>query len=214
MASRPFASASIILTAEMEIPKNESDDDATSPLLESDSELSTTGSTVGSTVTTTLGATASSVISTASGATVPTASAAAIPKRSSKYSITSSENLSRPQSPQQSMWPSLHTARNGTAGIAASMASSHSTAAASAVQPLAIEPTDDGVASINTVFLQLPGGMQSPVRACLGSALVQTSRQYTLSTSIPNPHKQQQLPTRSISQQGTVFILSRPSSSV
>lgn len=40
------------------------------------------------------------------------------------------------------------------------------------VRPVAIEPTDDGVASVNTMFFQLPGGETAPVRLSLGSALV------------------------------------------
>lgn len=43
-----------------------------------------------------------------------------------------------------------------------------------AVRPLAVEPTDDSVAAVNTVFFQLPGGDSAPVRLALGSALVST----------------------------------------
>uniref|UniRef100_S4RXC7 EGF-like domain-containing protein n=1 Tax=Petromyzon marinus TaxID=7757 RepID=S4RXC7_PETMA len=38
--------------------------------------------------------------------------------------------------------------------------------------PVSLEPTDDGMAAVATVMLQLPGGSQAPNRACLGSALV------------------------------------------
>ncbi|XP_078593005.1 multiple epidermal growth factor-like domains protein 8 [Branchiostoma floridae x Branchiostoma japonicum] len=38
--------------------------------------------------------------------------------------------------------------------------------------PLTIEPTDDGMAAVVTVFFQLPGGMSAPLRACLASTLV------------------------------------------
>lgn len=40
------------------------------------------------------------------------------------------------------------------------------------VGPITLEPTDDGMAGVATVLLQLPGGLQAPNRACLGSALV------------------------------------------
>ncbi|XP_072165831.1 multiple epidermal growth factor-like domains protein 8 [Diadema setosum] len=37
---------------------------------------------------------------------------------------------------------------------------------------IASEPTDDGMATIGTVVIALPGQMRAPVRACLGSALI------------------------------------------
>ncbi|KAM8927354.1 multiple epidermal growth factor-like domains protein 8 [Pelodytes ibericus] len=40
------------------------------------------------------------------------------------------------------------------------------------VGPITLEPTDDGMAGVVTLLLQLPGGAQAPNRACLGSALV------------------------------------------
>uniref|UniRef100_A0A8C3FRL3 Multiple EGF-like-domains 8 n=1 Tax=Chrysemys picta bellii TaxID=8478 RepID=A0A8C3FRL3_CHRPI len=40
------------------------------------------------------------------------------------------------------------------------------------VGPVTLEPTDDGMAGVATVLLQLPGGTQAPNRTCLGSALV------------------------------------------
>ncbi|XP_041081633.1 multiple epidermal growth factor-like domains protein 8 [Polyodon spathula] len=40
------------------------------------------------------------------------------------------------------------------------------------VGPITLEPTDDGMAGVATVLLQLPGGALAPNRACLGSALV------------------------------------------
>uniref|UniRef100_A0A8C6XX66 Multiple EGF like domains 8 n=1 Tax=Naja naja TaxID=35670 RepID=A0A8C6XX66_NAJNA len=40
------------------------------------------------------------------------------------------------------------------------------------VGPITLEPTDDGMAGVATVLFQLPGGLQAPNRACLGSALV------------------------------------------
>ncbi|XP_066575426.1 multiple epidermal growth factor-like domains protein 8 [Amia ocellicauda] len=40
------------------------------------------------------------------------------------------------------------------------------------VGPITLEPTDDGMAGVATVLLQLPGGILAPNRACLGSALV------------------------------------------
>ena len=40
------------------------------------------------------------------------------------------------------------------------------------VNPLTLEPTDDGVAVIGTMFVQLPGDSSLAVRACLGSSLM------------------------------------------
>ncbi|XP_050786388.1 multiple epidermal growth factor-like domains protein 8 isoform X7 [Gopherus flavomarginatus] len=40
------------------------------------------------------------------------------------------------------------------------------------VGPVTLEPTEDGMAGVATVLLQLPGGNQAPNRSCLGSALV------------------------------------------
>uniref|UniRef100_A0A6I8P4P7 Multiple EGF like domains 8 n=1 Tax=Ornithorhynchus anatinus TaxID=9258 RepID=A0A6I8P4P7_ORNAN len=40
------------------------------------------------------------------------------------------------------------------------------------VGPITLEPTEDGMAGVATLLLQLPGGAQAPNRACLGSALV------------------------------------------
>lgn len=39
------------------------------------------------------------------------------------------------------------------------------------VIPIAIEPTEDGLASVGTVLFQLPGGLSAPSHLCLGSAL-------------------------------------------
>lgn len=39
------------------------------------------------------------------------------------------------------------------------------------IVPIAIEPTDDGIAAVATIVIQLPGGTVSPVKLCLGSAL-------------------------------------------
>ncbi|XP_067662212.1 multiple epidermal growth factor-like domains protein 8 [Haliotis asinina] len=39
------------------------------------------------------------------------------------------------------------------------------------INPIAIEPTDDGVAAVGTVLIQLPGGNSVPSKLCLGSAL-------------------------------------------
>lgn len=40
------------------------------------------------------------------------------------------------------------------------------------VGPITLEPTDDGMAGVATLLIQLPGGILAPNRACLGSALV------------------------------------------
>lgn len=39
------------------------------------------------------------------------------------------------------------------------------------IVPIAIEPTDDGVAGVVSVVFQLPGGAQAPSQLCLGSTL-------------------------------------------
>ena len=67
------------------------------------------------------------------------------------------------------------------------------------LRPLALEPTDDGVAAIGTFFIQLPGLKDSPVHACLGSCLIQSSRVY--------------MPTTHHHQPKSVYIRRQPSSS-
>ena len=65
------------------------------------------------------------------------------------------------------------------------------------VRHIALEPTDDGIAAVGTVFIQLPGGSCAPVRACLGSSLVQGSR--VLLHTLPQQPK------------NTMYIRRRPS---
>ena len=48
------------------------------------------------------------------------------------------------------------------------------------IVPIAIEPTDDGVAAIGTVMFQLPGGTLAPSQLCLGSTL---TKGYQLNSS-------------------------------
>lgn len=91
----------------------------------------------------------------------------ALPKLSSKYSLNSNSNDTSSQDNR------------------------------AVVRHFALEPTDDGIAAIGTVFIQLPGGSCAPVRACLGSSLVQGSR--VLLNTMPQPPK------------NTVYIRRRPS---
>lgn len=44
------------------------------------------------------------------------------------------------------------------------------------ITPIAMEPTDDGIASVRTAILQLPGGPSAPTKLCLGSALTTSCR--------------------------------------
>ncbi|ESO94412.1 hypothetical protein LOTGIDRAFT_145046, partial [Lottia gigantea] len=37
--------------------------------------------------------------------------------------------------------------------------------------PIAVEPTDDGIAAVGTILIQLPGDIHAPTKLCLGSAL-------------------------------------------
>ncbi|XP_039280047.1 multiple epidermal growth factor-like domains protein 8 isoform X2 [Nilaparvata lugens] len=46
------------------------------------------------------------------------------------------------------------------------------------VRPVAIEPTDDGVAAVSTVFIKLPGGRDAPVKLALASTLMLLARVY------------------------------------
>lgn len=48
------------------------------------------------------------------------------------------------------------------------------------VRPVAVEPTDDGVAAVGTLFVQLPGGSDAPVRLALASSLILLARVYPL----------------------------------
>ena len=80
-----------------------------------------------------------------------------LPKYTSKYSLSGSNTLSTLQS------------NSGDDNIR--------------INPMALEPTDDGFAAVGTFFFQLPGGSTAPVKACLGSALL------TMRVMYPNhPH--------------------------
>ncbi|XP_058808805.1 multiple epidermal growth factor-like domains protein 8 isoform X2 [Phymastichus coffea] len=46
------------------------------------------------------------------------------------------------------------------------------------VRPVAVEPTEDGVAAVATVFIKLPGGNAAPVKLALGSSLIFLTRVY------------------------------------
>jgi hypothetical protein len=48
------------------------------------------------------------------------------------------------------------------------------------IRPVAVEPTDDGVAAVGTVFVRLPGGREAPVRLALASSLILLARIYPL----------------------------------
>lgn len=48
----------------------------------------------------------------------------------------------------------------------------------SEVKPVAIEPTDDGIAAVATVFVSLPGGQYANTKLALASSLILVSRQY------------------------------------
>ena len=50
------------------------------------------------------------------------------------------------------------------------------------VRPVAVEPTDDGVAAVATVFIRLPGGRQAPVKLALGSSLILLTRVYPVNS--------------------------------
>lgn len=46
------------------------------------------------------------------------------------------------------------------------------------VKPVAIEPTEDGIAAVATVFVSLPGGSTAHTRLALASSLILLARQY------------------------------------
>lgn len=46
------------------------------------------------------------------------------------------------------------------------------------IRPVAVEPTDDGVAAVGTIFVRLPGGREAPVRLALASSLIFLARVY------------------------------------
>lgn len=52
------------------------------------------------------------------------------------------------------------------------------------VRPVAVEPTDDGVAAVTTVFIRLPGGRQAPVKLALGSTLILLTRVYPVNSRV------------------------------
>lgn len=55
------------------------------------------------------------------------------------------------------------------------------------VVPIAIEPTDDGVAAIGTIVFQLPGGANAPSQFCLGSTLTNQLTQCTTAGKLRRP---------------------------
>ncbi|XP_050462738.1 multiple epidermal growth factor-like domains protein 8 [Cataglyphis hispanica] len=52
------------------------------------------------------------------------------------------------------------------------------------VRPVAVEPTDDSVAAVATVFIRLPGGRQAPVKLALGSSLILLTRVYPVNSRV------------------------------
>ncbi|RUS80434.1 hypothetical protein EGW08_011803, partial [Elysia chlorotica] len=62
------------------------------------------------------------------------------------------------------------------------------------VIPIAIEPTEDGVAGVGTVVFQLPGGAAAPSHLCLGSAL--TTKIAMATSSHHHSHKSANLRRR------------------
>ncbi|XP_023314938.1 multiple epidermal growth factor-like domains protein 8 isoform X2 [Trichogramma pretiosum] len=52
------------------------------------------------------------------------------------------------------------------------------------VRPVAVEPTDDGVAAVATVFIKLPGGARAPVKLTLGSSLIFLTRVYPANSRV------------------------------
>ncbi|XP_026667029.1 multiple epidermal growth factor-like domains protein 8 isoform X3 [Ceratina calcarata] len=52
------------------------------------------------------------------------------------------------------------------------------------VRPVAVEPTEDGVAAVATVFIRLPGGRQAPVKLALGSSLILLTRVYPFNSRV------------------------------
>lgn len=45
-------------------------------------------------------------------------------------------------------------------------------------RPIAVEPTDDGVAAVGTVLVRLPGGRSAPVQLAIASSLILLARVY------------------------------------
>ena len=52
------------------------------------------------------------------------------------------------------------------------------------VRPVAVEPTEDGVAAVATVFIRLPGADQAPVKLALGSSLILLTRVYPVNSRV------------------------------
>lgn len=52
------------------------------------------------------------------------------------------------------------------------------------VRPVAVEPTDDSVAAVATVFILLPGGREAPVKLALGSSLILLTRVYPVNSRV------------------------------
>lgn len=52
------------------------------------------------------------------------------------------------------------------------------------VRPVAVEPTEDGVAAVATAFIRLPGGRHAPVKLALGSSLILLTRVYPVNSRV------------------------------
>uniref|UniRef100_A0A0C9R7G4 Megf8_0 protein n=1 Tax=Fopius arisanus TaxID=64838 RepID=A0A0C9R7G4_9HYME len=52
------------------------------------------------------------------------------------------------------------------------------------VRPVAVEPTDDGIAAVATVFIRLPGGPHAPVKLALASSLILLTRVYPVNSRV------------------------------
>lgn len=60
------------------------------------------------------------------------------------------------------------------------------------VNPIALEPTEDGIAAVGTFVLELPGGHKAPAQACLGSTLLTMRVMYPSvqhGIQAPKPHR-------------------------
>ncbi|XP_023931409.1 multiple epidermal growth factor-like domains protein 8 isoform X3 [Lingula anatina] len=65
------------------------------------------------------------------------------------------------------------------------------------INPIALEPTDDGIAAVGTVVVQLPGGTSAPVQAYLGSALMTLRVMYPTLNTQKNPVRRRTTNTNS-----------------
>jgi len=80
----------------------------------------------------------------------------------------------------QTVSPHRRKTRGGHGGGQVGGGAASRFSAGAGVRPVAVEPTDDGIAAVSTVFVRLPGGAEAPVRLAMASSLILLSRNHPI----------------------------------